>query len=227
MGLHIAFGCVRLNPFFVWLTSYCKSMSSKIIINTLSSIHMLVCLISQASFYTRTPPFDFPIVLFNGVSFAERNVVQERKFDIGKCVFNFRLLFFFSILYDDVHVLLFDKLHLNQTSFYSQSVLRACVPVLGHSFHWWWSCRRQWNGTACWKLDEQANIERIATKIWRIWKLIIYHVRILRITQFVPTVREKIRSLCTKSDAPWPDSTHFDPQLQRQQPNYVRINTFL
>lgn len=44
----------------------------------------------------------------------------------------FQFSFFFSFALHDVHVLLFDKLHLNQTSFYSQSVFGVRGYTVSH-----------------------------------------------------------------------------------------------
>lgn len=113
-------------------------MSLKIIINTYTAIHPRLFLVSHINW--SPAPFDFPIVLFNGVSVFR---ICRKKFNASEKIWYWKMCFQFSFalfsiifffgfllsaaLYDDVHVLLFDKLHLNQTSFYSQSVL--CVDV--------------------------------------------------------------------------------------------------
>lgn len=100
---------VRMNPFFFWLTSYCKSMSTKIIINThthFATKHMLDFVV----FLVTWPYFFHQIAsivhfkrahIFSPIARHEKEREREKqqenqsrlrataKFHIGKCVFNF------------------------------------------------------------------------------------------------------------------------------------------
>lgn len=158
----------------------------------------------------------------------------QRKFDIGKCVFNFLRFFFFSssVLSLDACISL-----VRQTSSQSNIILFTICFLPGHSSHYDEKRRIQWNGTTWWKLDEkeQAQIfgcskqrqrwqEHSRKKKLTNLKLIIYHVESSHTDgAALWTAKKKTYFSINQMHH---DPIWLDPQLRRK-PNYNRIDIVL
>lgn len=145
---------------------------------------------------------------------------RQRKFDIGKCVFNFLRCFFLLSLAACSTNFISIKHHFIHNLFSSRT-----------QFPLWWKRRTQWNGTAWWKLDEeeQAQIFECSKrrwqpkKNWRIWNW--SYIMLNRVTQ---TARhcELLKKTYFSINQMHHDPIWLDPQLRRK-PNYNRIDIVL
>lgn len=219
-----------VSPYFLWLTSYCKSMSSKIIINTLLSIDVLVCRSFHISF---GPCFSIRFSVHGEFSMESifhcgRNIVHREKIWYHKMCFQFSFAFFFSCWAVVVQRCMFSCL----TNFISikhhfiHNLFCARAQLLCYDG----KCRLQWNEMVCWKLDEKEQTKIFDRKVEKkkMMNLEIDHISCSNTLNHtvcaVGVILKKIFLFLGKSDE---DPTHSDPStITAQEWNYVQIDTF-